>query len=65
MWWTEGPSNLAMLYRQRTRWARGLFQTLSIHHKMIFKKTYKQMGMLTLPYMFIFEFLAPIIELTG
>ena len=63
--WTEGPSNLAMLYRQRTRWARGLFQTLSIHHKMIFKKTYKQMGMLTLPYMFIFEFLAPIIELTG
>ena len=23
------------------------------------------MGMLTLPYMFIFEFLAPIIELTG
>ena len=37
--WTEGPSNLAMLYRQRTRWARGLFQTLSIHHKMIFKKT--------------------------
>jgi len=63
--WTEGPPNLAMLYRQRTRWARGLFQTLSIHHKMIFKKTYKQMGLLTLPYMFIFEFLAPIIELTG
>jgi cellulose synthase/poly-beta-1,6-N-acetylglucosamine synthase-like glycosyltransferase len=47
--WTEGPPNLAMLYRQRTRWARGLFQTLSIHHKMIFKKTYKQMGLLTLP----------------
>lgn len=63
--WTEGPPNLAMLYRQRTRWARGLFQTLSIHHKMIFKKTYKQMGLLTLPYMFVFEFLAPIIELTG
>ncbi len=57
--WTEGPPNLAMLYRQRTRWARGLFQTLSIHHKMIFKKTYKQMGLLTLPYMFVFEFLAP------
>ena len=63
--WTEGPPNLAMLYRQRTRWARGLFQTLSVHHKMIFKKTYKQMGLLTLPYMFIFEFLAPIIEITG
>lgn len=54
--WTEGPPNLAMLYRQRTRWARGLFQTLSIHHKMIFKKTYKQMGLLTLPYMFILSF---------
>ncbi len=24
--WTEGPPNLAMLYRQRTRWARGLFR---------------------------------------
>ena len=63
--WTEGPPNLAMLYRQRTRWARGLFQTLNIHRKMIFKKTYKQMGLLTLPYMFVFEFLAPIIELVG
>ena len=63
--WTEGPPNLSMLYRQRTRWARGLFQTLNIHRKMIFKRTYKQMGMLTLPYMLIFEFLAPIIELVG
>lgn len=63
--WTEGPSNLFMLYRQRTRWARGLFQAMNTHRKMIFNKNYKQMGLLTLPYMLIFEFLAPIIELIG
>ena len=61
----DAPSFAEDIYRQRTRWARGLFQTLNIHRKMIFKKTYKQMGLLTLPYMFVFEFLAPIIELVG
>ena len=63
--WTEGPPNLVVLYRQRTRWGRGLFQALMIHRKMIFNKTYRQTGLLTLPYMVIFEFLAPIIEFTG
>lgn len=36
-----------------------------IHRKMIFNKTYRQTGLVTLPYMVIFEFLAPIIEATG
>ena len=63
--WTEGPPNLVVLYRQRTRWGRGLFQALMIHRKMIFNKTYRQTGLVTLPYMVIFEFLAPIIEATG
>lgn len=63
--WTEGPPNLTVLYRQRTRWGRGLFQALMIHRKMIFNKTYRQTGLITLPYMVIFEFLAPIIEAVG
>ena len=63
--WTEGPPNLVVLYRQRTRWGRGLMQALMIHRKMIFNKTYRQTGLITLPYMVIFEFLAPIIEATG
>ncbi|MDR0895392.1 MAG: glycosyltransferase [Prevotellaceae bacterium] len=63
--WTEGPPGLRMLQRQRTRWARGLIQTLAIHHKMIFNKKYRQTGLLTLPYIVVFEFLAPIIECSG
>lgn len=63
--WTEGPSNVVILHRQRTRWARGLFQALMIHRKMIFNRTYKQTGLITLPYMVVFEFLAPVIEATG
>lgn len=63
--WTEGPPNLNILDRQRTRWGRGLIQTLNVHKKMIMNKTYKQMGMITLPYTVIFEFIAPIIETIG
>lgn len=63
--WTEGPPNLVILHRQRTRWGRGLFQSLMVHRKMIFNKTYKQTGLITLPYLVVFEFLAPIIEGCG
>lgn len=63
--WTEGPPNLVILYRQRTRWGRGLLQALMVHRKMIFNRTYKQTGLITLPYMVVFEFLAPIIEVCG
>lgn len=63
--WTEGPPNLIILHRQRTRWGRGLLQALTIHRKMIFNRTYRQTGLITLPYMVIFEFLAPIIEGVG
>jgi cellulose synthase/poly-beta-1,6-N-acetylglucosamine synthase-like glycosyltransferase len=63
--WTEGPSNVFLLGRQRTRWARGLMQWLFVHHKMILNPRYHQVGVLLMPYMTVFEFLAPIIEITG
>lgn len=63
--WTEGPPNLAILSRQRTRWGRGLIQAFDVHRKVVFNRNYKQMGLLTLPYMLIFEFSAPIIEAVG
>ncbi|MEG2157297.1 MAG: glycosyltransferase [Bacteroidaceae bacterium] len=63
--WTEGPSNLFILNRQRTRWGRGLLQYFSIHHKVLFNAKYRQMGLITLPYLLLFEFAAPIIEATG
>jgi cellulose synthase/poly-beta-1,6-N-acetylglucosamine synthase-like glycosyltransferase len=63
--WTEGPPNLSVLNRQRTRWGRGLFQFLVDHRKFFLNKDYGRLGLVTMPYIVIFEFLAPIIEFTG
>lgn len=63
--WTEMPSTLRVLHRQRTRWGRGLMQTFVRHRSFLFNHKYKQLGMVTLPYVFFFEFLAPFIEFTG
>ena len=63
--WTEGPFTLRMLFRQRIRWARGLCEIVSHHRKLFFNHKYGKVGAATLPYIFIFEFVAPIIEASG
>lgn len=63
--WTEGPPNLKVLCRQRSRWGRGLFQFLVDHRKLILNKDYGRLGFIVLPYTILFEFLAPIIEFVG
>lgn len=63
--WTEGPANLKVLSRQRVRWGRGLLQTFVRHRRLILNQKYRQMGLVTLPYLLVFELCAPIIELIG
>ena len=63
--WTEGPSNLKSLTRQRIRWARGLFEIVTNHSLLFFNPSYGVIGGVTLPYIFIFEFLAPVLEFIG
>lgn len=63
--WTEGPSNLRILYYQRNRWGRGLIQTFVRHRNIVFHRHFRQLGVITTPYLFIFEFLAPVIEVSG
>ena len=63
--WTEGPSTVKVLKRQRNRWGRGLFQHMWKHRYMLFNPKYKTLGLVTLPYTLVFEFLAPIIEGVG
>ena len=63
--WTEGPSTLKVLSRQRVRWGRGLIQTMWNHKRIIGNKAYRSMGLISYPYTFLFEFLAPVIELVG
>jgi len=63
--WTEGPDHMKTFVRQRVRWARGLFQIIKKHRKLIFNPKYKKLGWLVMPYNLLFEFLAPIVELLG
>ena len=43
----------------------GLLQFFIVHRDMVFNRTYRQYGMVTLPYILIFEMLAPVIEFLG
>jgi len=63
--WTEVPPTLKVLYRQRVRWGHGLIQTFVRHRRFLFNWKYRQLGMVTLPYVLIFECLAPVIEFFG
>lgn len=63
--WTEAPSTLKVLGRQRNRWARGTFETLKLHRYMFFNPRYGVLGMLSYPFWFFFEWLAPFVETIG
>ncbi len=63
--WTEGPPNISLLNRQRTRWGRGMLQFIVDHRKFLLNKDYGRMGLIVMPYIVFFEFLAPIIEFVG
>jgi len=63
--WTEVPSDLRSLARQRARWHQGLLDVLRRNEDMLFRPRYGRIGWLALPYQWVFEFLAPVIELGG
>lgn len=63
--WTEVPEDFNILGRQRNRWTRGTIETLLMHKDMFLKKKYGVIGMVSMPYWFIFEWLAPLVEASG
>ena len=65
MAWTEVPDTLRVLHRQRDRWHRGLIDTLVRHRRMLFNPRYGTVGLIAMPYFFVFELLGPVIELVG
>jgi len=63
--WTQVPSDIKSLQTQRTRWTRGLVESLWTHRKIFFNKTYDRLGLLGYPFWFFFEWLAPLIAFLG
>ncbi len=63
--WTEAPASAKILGRQRNRWTRGTIETLKLHRVMFFNPKYRLLGMVSYPYWFFFEMLAPGIEAIG
>jgi cellulose synthase/poly-beta-1,6-N-acetylglucosamine synthase-like glycosyltransferase len=65
MCWTEVPSDLKSLGRQRARWQKGLLDVLLLTRSMLFRPRYGKIGSFALPYLWLFEFAAPVIEILG
>jgi cellulose synthase/poly-beta-1,6-N-acetylglucosamine synthase-like glycosyltransferase len=63
--WTEVPDSFRVLRRQRNRWQRGLFETLWSHRDMTFNPRYGRMGMISMPFAWLFDAFSPIIEIIG
>jgi cellulose synthase/poly-beta-1,6-N-acetylglucosamine synthase-like glycosyltransferase len=63
--WTEAPENLRVLARQRSRWHRGLIQTLVRFRRMLFNPRYGVAGMFAMPFYAVFEMAGPFIEVLG
>jgi cellulose synthase/poly-beta-1,6-N-acetylglucosamine synthase-like glycosyltransferase/phosphoglycerol transferase MdoB-like AlkP superfamily enzyme len=63
--WTEAPETKEILIKQRNRWMRGTMETLWKHRKLMFNPKYGKLGMISLPYWLLFEFLGPLVEFSG
>lgn len=63
--WTEVPADLRSLARQRARWQKGLLDVLWANRDVLFRPRYGRFGALALPYLWLFELLAPVVELGG
>jgi cellulose synthase/poly-beta-1,6-N-acetylglucosamine synthase-like glycosyltransferase len=63
--WTEVPSDLQSLGRQRARWQKGLVDVLWPNRDLLFVRRYGRIGSFALPYLWLFELLAPVFEVGG
>lgn len=63
--WTEVPTSVRVLGRQRERWQRGLIGTLIEHRGMFLNPRYGVVGMVAMPFFVFCELLAPLVEVLG
>lgn len=63
--WTEAPENIRELSRQRIRWQRGLSESLFKNISLLFNPQAGAVGFLSFPFMLIFEWFGPLIEVVS
>jgi cellulose synthase/poly-beta-1,6-N-acetylglucosamine synthase-like glycosyltransferase len=63
--WTEAPGDLRTLQNQRLRWQRGLSESLTKNMGLLFNRRGGVAGWLAMPFYIIFEWLGPVIEVSG
>lgn len=63
--WTEVPTDIASLRNQRVRWQRGLAESLWSNIRLMFSRRGGVAGWVAFPFMLVFEFLGPVIEVVG
>ncbi len=63
--WTEVPTSVRVLSRQRERWHRGLIETIVTHRGMLFNPRYGRVGLVSFPFYVFGEMFAPLIETAG
>ncbi|MGI6279626.1 MAG: glycosyltransferase family 2 protein, partial [Acutalibacteraceae bacterium] len=63
--WTQGPLSLNDIRSQRRRWQIGLFDTLLSHKSMLLNPRYGTVGLLAIPYHWIFELFGAVVEVLG
>ncbi|MFA7323572.1 MAG: glycosyltransferase [Candidatus Nanopelagicales bacterium] len=63
--WTEAPTSAKQLVSQRDRWQRGLGELLITHRAMLFNPKYGRIGLIAIPYYWLFELLEPVVTVVG
>lgn len=63
--WTEAPESLRIFSSQRTRWHRGLSESLWLNRELLFAKNSGNTGFLAFPFFIVFEWFSPFVEIAG
>lgn len=63
--WTLPPDSVNDLKKQRKRWQMGLIGSLLRHKDMLLNPAYGRIGMVCLPYYWLFEMIGPLVETFG
>lgn len=63
--WSQAPESLSDLIKQRLRWHRGLFESMTKHWRIFANLRYGLVSFISYTYFLIYELFSPFIELLG